>query len=216
MPVIKRANADKTTLLDPTTDLWRNADGVQLSLQPTPVGMQPSEYITSTVKQADIGAIDQVEVRALTNGGQLFFRLAWEDSTQNADSDEANRFADGAAILFPFGDDAPIVSMGNEQQPVNQWHWRADFSTPFNVTTAGLGTTYRTPESFVEAQAHWQNGQWAVVLARPLETSDPDNHVPFSTDRPIKAAFCVWDGDNQERAGLKGYTPSWTEFSWEA
>lgn len=216
MPVIMRAQADKTTLLDPAANPWSEAEATQLSLQPTPVGMQPSEYITSTVKQSEIGAIGQVEVRALTNGSQLFFRLAWQDPTQNADSDQPNRFADGAAILFPFGDDAPIVSMGNAQQPVNQWHWRADFPNPLNVTTAGLGTTYRTPESFVEAQARWGNGQWAVVLARPLETSDPDNHVAFSTSQPIKAAFCVWDGDNQERAGLKSYTPSWTQFTWEA
>jgi len=216
MPVIKRADADKATLLAPTAALWRQAQSASMSLQPTPVGMQPAEYITSTVKQSEVGAIAQVEVRALTNGAQLFFRLSWNDSTQNTDSDEANRFADGAAILFPFLDDAPIVTMGNEQQPVNQWHWRADFPTPLNVTTAGLGTTYRTPESFVEAQAQWANERWAVVLARALETSDPANHVPFSTDRPIKAAFCVWDGESQERAGLKGYTPSWTQFTWEA
>ena len=216
MPVIKRANVDKSTLLDPNASVWNQAEATTLSLQPTPVGMQPSEYITSTVKQSEVGAIGQVEVRALTNGTRLFFRLSWNDPTQNADSDEADRFADGAAILFPFLDDAPIVTMGNEGQPVNQWHWRADFSTPFNVTTAGLGTTYRTPESFVEAQAHWANERWAVVLARPLETSDPDNHVPFSADRPLKAAFCVWDGEGQERAGLKSYTPSWTEFTWEA
>ena len=216
MPVIKRANADKATLMDPTADLWRNADAAQLSLQPTPVGMQPSEYITSTVDQADVGAIRRLDVRALTDGDAIFLHLSWPDPTQDTDSSEAHRFADGVAVLFPFGDDAPIVTMGNDQQPVNQWHWRADVERPLNVTTAGLGTSYRTPETFVEAQAHWANERWVVVLARPLETSDPDNHVPFSPDRPIKAAFCVWDGDSQERAGLKSYTPSWTEFSWEA
>lgn len=216
MPVIKRANVDKSTLLDPNTSLWNEAEATTLNLQPTPVGMQPSEYITSTVKQSDIGAISRLEVRALTNGQELFLRLRWPDPTQNADSSEAHRFADGVAVLFPFGNDAPIVTMGSESLPVNQWHWRADFDEPFNVTTAGLGTTYRTADSFVEAQAQWEDGQWAVVLARPLETSDPDNHVPFSTDQPIKAAFCVWDGDGQERAGLKSYTPSWTEFNWEA
>ena len=216
MPVIKRVNSIKATLLDPTADVWRDADPAQLNLQPTPVGMQPSEYITSTVDQADVGAIRRLDVRALTNGDALFLHLSWPDPTQDTDSSEADRFADSVAVLFPFGDDAPIVTMGNEQQPVNQWHWRADVDRPLNVTTAGLGTSYRTPESFVEAEAYWENGQWAVVLARPLETSDPDNHVPFSSDRPIKAAFCVWDGNNRERAGLKSYTPSWTDFSWEA
>ncbi len=216
MPTIRKAAVAKATLLDPKAGVWREAEAVKLQLQPTPVAMQPSKYIRETYDQSAVGAVRELEVRALHNGSEIFWRLEWPDPTRDDDVSEANRFADGVAVMFPFGEDAPLITMGSQAQPVNQWHWRADLEKPYNVTTAGLGTTYRTPESFIEARAVWEGGRWAVVLARPLKTPDPDNHVPFQPGQTVKAAFCVWEGSNQERAGLKSYTPLWTEFTLEA
>jgi len=215
MPLIRRTNDGRETLLDPGARVWGAAEAVQLNLVGTPVAMQPSEYIVSTVQQAEVGAIQRLEVRALHNGAQFALRLSWADPEVDRDVSEPGAFADGAAVMFPFGADAPLVTMGSPDQPVNQWHWRADQETPNNVTTAGLGTTYRTPTSRVEARASWQNGTWTVVLLRDLETDDPDHHAPLRADRPLKAAFCVWQGAAQERAGLKAYSPAWTEFPWE-
>jgi DMSO reductase family type II enzyme heme b subunit len=216
MPTIKRAAVSKETLLDPKARVWREAEAVTLQLQPTPVGMQPSEYIRTTVEQASVGTVKQLEVRALHNGSELFVRLEWPDPDKDDDAPEPHLFADGAAVMFPFGEDAPLITMGSQAQPVNQWHWRADLEKPYNLTTAGLGTTYRTPESFIEAKAVWERGRWAVVLARAVETPDPDNHVPFRPGQAVKAAFCVWKGSQQERAGIKAYSPAWTEFTLEA
>ena len=216
MPVVKRAAVDKSTLLDPKAGVWREAEAVTLQLQATPVAMQPSKYIREAFDQSAIGAVKRLEVRALHNGSYVFFRLEWPDPDKDDDVSEPNRFADGAAVMFPFGEDAPLITMGSQAQPVNQWLWRADLEKPYNVTTAGLGTTYRTPESFIEAGSVWERGRWAVVLARSLETPDPDNHVTFKPGGTIKAGFCVWEGSNQERAGLKAYSPNWTEFTLEA
>jgi DMSO reductase family type II enzyme heme b subunit len=216
MPIVRKTNETKVTLLNPKAGAWQSAEAVQVNLQPTPVGMQPSEYIQSTVAQADVGAIKTLNVRALHNQAELFFRLEWEDPNQDVDISDPSAFADGAAILFPFGSDAPLITMGSLDQPVNQWHWRADLQKPYNVTTAGLGTTYRTPQSFIEAGALWENGTWAVVFARPLQTPDPDNYLPFTVGQTIKAAFAVWQGSQKERAGLKSYSPTWTEFILEA
>jgi DMSO reductase family type II enzyme heme b subunit len=215
MAVVKKIAATKEELLNPNAGTWQEAETVQLSLQPTPVAMQPSEYIRSTVKQEAVGAVKQLEVRALHNDSEVFFRLEWPDPRRDADVSEPQLFADGVAVMFPFGEDAPLITMGSQAQPVNQWHWRADLEKPYNVTTAGLGTTYRTPDAYIEARAVWEGGRWKVVLARPLKTPDPDNHVTFRPGQSIKAAFCVWEGSNQERAGLKSFTPAWTEFTLE-
>lgn len=215
MPIIKRTTGAKDALLDPRHDVWEGAEATLLALQPTPVALQPSEYVQSTVQQEEVGAVKGLEVRALYDDLTLYFRLNWEDPRADEDTSDPSAFADGAAIMFPFGADAPLITMGSPAQPVNQWHWRADVAAPFNVTTAGLGTTYRTPASSLEAQGVWQAGRWFVVLARPLQTDDPDNQVPFQRGSTIKAAFCIWEGAARERAGLKAYSPQWTEFSLE-
>lgn len=215
MPIIRRTAIEKGALLDPHHEGWGDAEAVSVALQATPVVMQPSEYVQSTVRQEEVGAIKGLEVRALHDGAALYFRLSWEDAQADEDTSDPSAFADGAAIMFPFGPDAPLITMGSPAQPVNQWHWRADAATPFNVTTAGLGTAYRTPTSPLEAQGIWQARSWSVVFARPLQTDDPDHHVPFQLGSTIKAAFCAWEGAAKERAGLKAYSPQWTEFSWE-
>lgn len=216
MPIVKKTVAQKNALLDPRHGAWDDAEYVSVTLQPTPVALQPSEYVQSTVRQEEVGAVQGLEVRSLHDGATLFFRLSWEDAQADADTSDPSAFADGAAIMFPFGADAPLITMGSSAQPVNQWHWRADAEAPFNVTTAGLGTTYRTPLTPLEAKGTWQAGGWSVVLARPLQTDDPQNHVPFQPGTTIKAAFCVWEGGAKERAGLKAFSPQWTEFSLEA
>jgi DMSO reductase family type II enzyme heme b subunit len=216
MPIAKKTNEAKATLLNPQARTWGAAEIVVVRLEPTPISMQPSEYITSTYAQVLVEHVEKLEVKALHNGAELFFRLEWEDAHRDIDVSDPSTFADGAAILFPFGADAPLITMGSLDQPVNQWHWRADLQKPYNVTTAGLGTTYRTPQSFIEAGAVWENGRWALVFARLLQTSDPDNHVPFKIGQTIKAAFAVWQGSQKERAGLKSYSPTWTEFTLEA
>jgi len=215
MVQVKNANTSKENLMDVNNSAWSSAENVNIDLQPTPVTMQPSEYVQSTVKQENVGVIKKLEVRALHNGQTIFFQLRWADMQADISVEEPSDFSDGAAIMFPFKDDAPLIVMGKEDQPVNQWHWKADEPQPFNVTTAGLGTTYRTPESFVEVNSQWLNGAWAVVLARDLETSDPDNHVSFQVNQTLKAAFCIWEGSAKERAGVKSYSPAWTEFQLE-
>lgn len=216
MPEVKRAALSKELIMSTEGDHWSGADAIEITLLPTPVLMQPSEYIQNTVQQGDVGAIKSVDVRAVHDDASLYLRLEWADPDRSDDVSQPNLFPDGIAVMFPFGDDAPLITMGVEGFPVNQWHWQAGLERPHNVTTAGLGTSYRTPESFIEAKDDWQNGRWVVVLTRPLETSDPDNHVGFQIGQPFKAAFCVWEGGNKERAGVKSYSVQWTEYSWEA
>jgi len=215
MPEVKRTDLPKDQVMMPDGAHWNSADKLDIQLQPTPVSMQPSEYIRSTLNQVDVGAIKSIQICALHDGSNMYLRLEWEDADKDDDVSQPNLFPDGAAVMFPFGADAPLITMGSESAPVNQWHWQAGLDQPYNVTTAGLATTYRTPESYVESQSLWADGRWKVVLSRPLQTGDSDNHVDFVVGQPFKAGFCVWEGSNSERAGVKAFTVQWTEFSWE-
>jgi hypothetical protein len=39
--------------------------------------------------------------------------------------------------------------------------------------------------------------------------------APFATVLADKVAFAVWEGSNQERAGLHSHSPEWLEFGIE-
>ena len=78
----------------------------------------------------------------LDYGTDIFFRLSWEDASQNTEITDTLQFPDGCGVLMPLsGGDPPIDEMGSKDAPVNAWFWRADFKDgPRNTVARGLGT----------------------------------------------------------------------------
>jgi hypothetical protein len=75
------------------------------------------------------------------------------------------------------------------------------------VTLHAAGLPYDAPANdppnpLVRSRAHWSDGAWTVVLARPLATDDSgDVQFPQLTDssgdrvhRPLPVAIHIWDG----------------------
>jgi DMSO reductase family type II enzyme heme b subunit len=69
---------------------------------------------------------DKVEVRALTDGQRIAFRLEWNDATKN-DLPGLGTFSDACAVQLPLttGPDVPAPQMGESQRPVEITYWRA-------------------------------------------------------------------------------------------
>jgi DMSO reductase family type II enzyme heme b subunit len=69
---------------------------------------------------------DKIEVRALTDGQRIVFRLDWADKTKN-DLPGLNAFSDACAVQLPVttGPDVPAPQMGEAQRPVEITYWRA-------------------------------------------------------------------------------------------
>lgn len=69
---------------------------------------------------------DKVQVRALTDGRHIAFRLEWADPTQD-DLPGLGRFSDACAVQLPVstGPDVPAPQMGEAQRPVEITYWRA-------------------------------------------------------------------------------------------
>jgi DMSO reductase family type II enzyme heme b subunit len=70
----------------------------------------------------------EVRVRAITNGSEIAFRLAWVDSTRD-DLPQPGRFIDGCAVQVPAAIEAsvPAPQMGESGKPVEITFWRADW-----------------------------------------------------------------------------------------
>ncbi len=209
-----RVDARTEQLLDPSADRWRSALEEALALTPTPLAAQPSPYILAKWTEGSYGAITEVRVRAAHNGEALLFRLSWDDETRDDAIMDTDGFADGAAVLFPVKGDAPISNMGLEGQPVNAWYWRPDLERPINVTAQGVGTSVRQKDDSLEAGAEYRGRGWSVVIARPFAARDQAT-VALAPGQTTKVGFAVWQGSNEERGGLKAFTPDWSPLEIE-
>lgn len=78
------------------------------------------------------GAIERIAVRAVHFGDRLYVMLEWSDRTPDEVSDRYEAFSDAAAIQFPAeaGSEVPAICMGQADQAVNIWQWRADQQQP--------------------------------------------------------------------------------------
>jgi len=214
---VKRTDARTEELIDPSSEAWKKARSATVVLSPTPVEMQPTEYVRASWKGRPYGGASSMAVRALHNGAEIFFRLQWNDESPDGKIADINQFADAAAVLFPLVDDAPLLGMGAKDKPVNAWLWRADWERPKNVAAQGMGTTQRRDDPALAATARHARGRWHVVVSRSLNgKSSPAGTVSLTPGTASKVAFAVWQGGNQERAGIKAFSPDWQDLQIEA
>jgi DMSO reductase family type II enzyme heme b subunit len=214
----KRVGVTRDQLLDPLSAEWQNIPGEALKMDATPLANQPSEYIKASRDEKQIGKVRSLMVQAVHNGTDIFFRLSWEDSTQNTEITDNNIFPDGCGILMPLsGGDPPIDEMGSKDFPVNAWFWRADLNdAPHNTIARGLGTTQFSKTCPIKAKSTWGHGAWAVVFNRPLAVPEQkDEATQLAAGQAVKVGFAVWEGSNGERAGVKSFSKEWRELMLE-
>jgi len=217
MVTARRLTAATDRLLDPAADEWNGLTEERIELDATPLVLQPSEYIQVKWKDHPHGLLDSVQVAAAHNRDAIFFRLRWDDPTDDSHPNDMANFPDQAGVMLPIADDAPISEMGLPDKPVNMWLWRADLDVPFYVTATGRGTSVRHPDSPLLGKGIYANAQWTVVISRPFNVSLPAQHiVPLAPGMTHKCTFAVWQGSNKERAGLKAHGPVWQPLEVEA
>ena len=204
-----RLDAPSDRLLDPAATDWASAKEETVTLQPTPSASQPSEYVLNAWKERPYGLTGPLRVAAAHNGEALFFRLSWQDESKDDGISDTDRFTDAAAVLIPVRRDAPLQAMGSPEQPVNAWYWRPDLESPLSVTASGLGTTVRHQNGSVAAGASYSEGGWQVVISRPFAVEQDASIVALHRGMTTQVAFAVWQGSNQERAGIKSVTLAW-------
>jgi DMSO reductase family type II enzyme heme b subunit len=96
--------------------------------------------------------------------------------------------------------------MGAPGAGIQAWYWRANHPEYGEALAFhGLASEERQPGPLVLTAGRWADGRWSVVIGATLASREPGGAV----------AFAVWDGGNQERAGLHSYSPEWQELSIE-
>jgi DMSO reductase family type II enzyme heme b subunit len=211
--VASKVSATKEELLKLDSPIWKDAKEYVLELAATPLANQPSPYIKATRDEKEIGKIQQVKLKSVHNGKEVFFRLNWKSETENLKIEDLNVFPDGVALLFPMKDkgDTPIKEMGTKDNPTNAWYWRADFDNkPKNQVAQGLSTSLYTDSSSVMANSAWKNGEWTVVMGRAFTV--PEDAIKLADGGKKQIGVAAWEGSAGERGGVKAFSKEWREL----
>jgi dimethylsulfide dehydrogenase subunit gamma/complex iron-sulfur molybdoenzyme family reductase subunit gamma len=199
---IRVMSAKGADAASPEAAIWQKSPVTQVVLQPAFPG---HGSIVGTPMTENLTA------QAVRAGDRLYVRLAWKDATPNTAIDDTNKFADGAAVQFPVNGKATTTPfMGDIQNAVNVWHWRADGRT-LNLMAKGFGSSTVVPFEGLKSSAVRTGDGWAVVLARPLKVG-ADEGASLQGRKSMPIAFAAWDGENQERDGLKAVTLEWWQL----
>jgi DMSO reductase family type II enzyme heme b subunit len=217
---IPYSKVDDNTFLDPTASAWERVPMTEIGMYATPLALT-QDLSPFMALSTDHGKIDKLRVRAATNGKTISIQLSWSDGSENAAIRDLDDFVDAAAVLFPLTAEANAVTMGDADNPVNSWFWKADQPGPFDVIAHGFGSSRRrsAEDSGLQTVARHRDGRWHVVFQRPLRgkllSSEHVKFVPGSPSTEVKMSFAVWDGGNAERAGQKSFSGGWQTFEME-
>jgi DMSO reductase family type II enzyme heme b subunit len=84
-----------------------------------------------------------VDVRAITDGSRIAFKLTWADATAN-DLPGAGRFSDACAVQLPVGEspDVPAPQMGEDGRTVEIAYWKASWQAVLDGRPDTIQATY--------------------------------------------------------------------------
>lgn len=204
-----------TRPLDPGDPLWERVPHAHAALSPVPLDAQPNAYIRTAWAARPYGRVGAVEIACAEHAGELFVRLSWQRPTEPPPpgptpvGGPSGEFPDGAGVYFaPVGSSAPAATIGAADAPLVLWRWRdrleGEQAPPAAWLCArGPGVFRPEPDAPpLEAAARLDGGRWTVVLAGPL--------APLGELAGIGAV--VWDGANDERAGIGAATAEWMDL----
>jgi DMSO reductase family type II enzyme heme b subunit len=200
-------------VLEPDATPFRAARTTRIDLIGTPVGLQPTGAIRAKWTGKEIGAVNSVQVAAVHDGQTLAFQLEWRDPTENQELVDTTAFPDAVAILLPVVPQAPSVTMGAPEAPVNAWYWRADEDgRGRHVVAEGLGTTRTVDLELVRGRGIWKEGRWQIVIARALQVATQEPVAQLTPGEATGFGVAIWEGASSERAGLKSFSGDWREL----
>jgi dimethylsulfide dehydrogenase subunit gamma len=197
-------------LSNPENEAWRDAQEYRMDL-----GMAPPVHQSINLRYDPAAAAIPVFLRTGTDGRNLYLRMRWADTSQNTSTSRSD-FADGAAVQFALGDAASTsFMMGAANGPVNIWYWKAGQPQPQNLAAGGFGsTTELDPAGLASSSVYRSGGEWVVVFSRPLEQNG-EHQVQLDSGQ-ASMAFALWQGDQQQRDGLKHVSMGWVTLELAA
>jgi mono/diheme cytochrome c family protein len=112
---------------DPLAPAWERIDSVRVPLNPLWPESNP---------------LPAVAVRALHDSRKVAILLQWRDEIANGAPVRIDDFQDAAALQFPLKEAIPFLGMGDAENPVNLWQWKAGWQSDADGQRADVQTVY--------------------------------------------------------------------------
>ncbi len=193
---VTKVNAPAAELADPAAAVWSSVASESVSLAPVALAAQPTEYIREAWAQKPYGRTSEAMVAAASDGQRLYLRLEWEDDEQ-----PNGEFQDAVASLFPTDGDGSLATLGDAQKPLALWYWEQGRPAPLNLTARGPGVFRKADSAALGANSALNERRWSVVISGPAAAA-----------RAGKLGVAVWNGSNEERAGLAAVSRDWLKL----
>jgi DMSO reductase family type II enzyme heme b subunit len=202
--LVKRIN-DIDPYLPPESPVWRALSAKTIPMSPTPVALQPTQYIRVKWETRPYGQVPAVEIRAAHDGKAIAFAAEWDCDNPHPD--------DALAIALPIRGQPALMLMGSADSPIHFLHWKAKQPGVRSTYSTGIGTTQQGMDVTARAQETWSEKKRRVVITRQM--GEFDEAAPLLAGERTKIGFAVWLGANNERAGLKAFSMDWEPLEVE-
>jgi len=194
--------------LDPVAAAWSAVPTETVEMMPAPLGLQPNDYIIASWENRAYGELAQIETQSVHDGEHIVVRMVWDKAKPSAGAGES--FPDAAALTFPVRGDPLLMEMGAPDAPIHALQWKARGNEVRSVAATGIGKSMPGVAVSERGQGGWSGGRWHVVMARTL--NGPQDAAIIAPGVPTRIGFVVWDGSNEERAGIKAVSLDCIDF----
>ncbi|MBI3636331.1 MAG: c-type cytochrome, partial [Candidatus Rokubacteria bacterium] len=184
---------------DPNAEFWKKRTAQNIVLEGQVI-VDPRNFNP---------AIDLVSVRAVYDDKEIAFHLTWDDPTESK-PDGKQVFADRISLQFPpklsGGTERPYFLMGDSSDAVYLLQWESGKGA-VEASASGVAKIAPLAGSEATAKMAYGNGQYRVVIKRPLASKD-ENRLGFQPAVFTPIAIQAWDGGAGE-TGAKMSLTSW-------
>ncbi|NMG55177.1 hypothetical protein [Aromatoleum aromaticum] len=195
--------------LSPTSGGWDAIAKEEVDLMPTPLAMQPTEYIRKSWEGRSYGAVKALRIASVHDGETWSLLASWAGV-----SPSGKDFPDAFAIALPVRGNPALALMGEPEAPIHYLRWAANKEGVQSILATGIGSSQPGSEVRCTVVAQPIGDVWNVVISRPLGSGK--GVAPLQAGAKTRIGFAVWNGGNDERAGIKAFSIDWTELVLEA
>jgi mono/diheme cytochrome c family protein len=163
--------------VDPADPYWESLDPARVTLNP----LWP---------QPDL--IPAVAVRAVHDGKRAAILCTWRDPIADGAPVRVQDFQDAIALQFSMNDSTPFLGMGDKNNPVNIWQWKAGWQQEMENGRPDVDTVYASMHSdvYFQTNALYRTAEAAknLLAARshvsPIEDANARGFGTFQSQPP--------------------------------
>lgn len=146
----------------------------------------------------------------------LYWRALWQKDIDEGFQDTIVSKPNSYNDFYWFANQAgpyPADKLAEENPIAKQWMVAVSAGNPMadlgrtcpmeNIKAHGFGTATHAANGPGQARGVWDNGHWVVVFEHPIHEGDELIHRFNQNPQQQLIAFAVWDGNAQNRGGMK-------------